>query len=70
MKQSSDDDSDSEEAIFEDLDFAEEDDTEPDTTNGNDSRQLLVKLLAFMFLKWQAVFNISDNAITALLQCL
>ncbi len=74
--QSSDDDIDSEEAIFtdeqdhEDFDFAEDADSEADKTNGDDSGQLLVKLLAFMLLTWQAVFNISDNAITSLLLCL
>ncbi|XP_073672238.1 uncharacterized protein [Paramisgurnus dabryanus] len=72
--ESSDDDSDNEEVIFtedhEDLDFADDDDTDADKSNGDDSRQLLVKLLAFMLLTWQAVFNISDNAIAALLLCL
>ncbi len=76
VKQSSDDDIDSEEAIFtdeqdhEDFDFAEDAVSEADKTNGDDSGQLLVKLLAFMLLTWQAVFNISDNAITSLLLCL
>lgn len=35
--------------------------TEADTTNGDDSGQLFVKLLGFMLLTWQAVLNISDN---------
>lgn len=46
------------------------DEKDAEETNGDSSGQLLVKLLAMMLLTWQAAFNISDSAITALLQCL
>lgn len=73
---SSDEDSDHEERVFTDdqhiehLGFAEDKNTKENNTNEDSSGQLLVKLLAMMLLTWQAVFNISDNAITALLLCL
>ena len=73
---SSDDDSDHEEQhVFTDgqhsehLDF-KDDKPEEDNDNRDSSALLLVKLLAIMLLTWQALFNISDNAITALLLCL